>query len=248
MTCGSGEPTVVAANRPWPAFERRASWEWTDVEDIDAAARELVRFHSTRALRDPAELSHVAAARRASLSCFDGIDLVEFLLSTSDGTPARVVAALRTLTDGRCVAVIDGHSLVWHEMARRHLLVAESVEAAADLLRAFDHYVTAENGAFTLIERTSQMPWLRDAPEPLRQKVNSLIGPLRIDHEDDQFVASGRVLYGDGLYAATFSLKGSRITMLGDDLLQGSLPVAADRWRGRFRILEESFDRPGTPT
>lgn len=245
VATGSMAPNVAILPASWPTLERLASWAWADGPDIGAAERELTAFHSARALRDPARIGRVVETRRARLSCFDGIEIVECLLAAPGGDPARILATLNTVPDGRCLAVAGGRSQVWYEMMRRRLIVAGDPQAAADLLRAFCHYVVGDEGAFTLIEDAAQMPWLPGADPGRQQEVASLIRPLSVSEEGDRFVAKGRVLYGTALFATTLSLQGDQITMLDDEPLVDSLPVAADRWSSRFRVVAGHVDLTG---
>jgi hypothetical protein len=175
------------------------------------------------------------AARVLRLACYPRHLLVEVTGADDDGP---VAAAALYGPDG--LSVLTGESRVLHELNDLGWLELGDVRAVADYFRLFVSVVHAATGRFELIEDEAALRaagLAGDVPE------EALPGPALVVAEGEAFQVSGLIRYGAWLFRADFQVtRDGLVTMLGDEPLDMSLPLGAERFRVPFRGAPQPVD------
>ncbi len=223
----------VLRNRVWAAAELLPG-AWTVLEGEERSS-ELVRFGaeevSTRLRREGWDLERV---RTLPVSFYDHAALYEIELRREE--ERGVFAYLRT---GGQTTAIDGKSPQIHALNADGLLRIGSIRQAVEYLRFFVGALEGDGGRFQIVEEADDLLWTD--PSPNASARDSVAGKLRLlDLFEDggDWVGSGTVVFGSGVYDADFEvLETGMVNMLNDT------PIATD-----LPIHVESFDENGVRT
>ncbi|MEO3414469.1 tetratricopeptide repeat protein [Roseovarius sp. CAU 1744] len=178
------------------------------------------------------DVSEVSYIRSTRLSFYDDGYLVEMQLGVGD--QARLIAFL--VTNGDSVFRLSGTSPPIHEANAKTPIVLNTQEQVAAYLRFFTHYVNGDEGSFSIVESTADIPFSETAGEEEFDRAQAVMRPFAIwphPENPELWQASGTVYYGRALFHAIFELQRTGlIEMLNDQ------PVIADLEASLIRISD----------
>jgi len=144
------------------------------------------------------------------LGFYPAWQLVELLIKIDDKTNA-IIGYLKK-NDNEIL--LTGKSIPIHEMNERGNLELTS-ENVLDYLRFFCSYVWGDEGAFTIVESKDKFA-LSKLPKEIDLK-EALIKEHKTENDKEHWICSASVLYGIGLFQATFKVfKDGQIEMIDD--------------------------------
>jgi TPR repeat protein len=235
---GQGDTTAeknleVLRNRAWAAAPLMPG-AWTSLEG-EARSSELERFAAEDiSARLEGEGWDLERVRTLPVSFYEDAALYEIELRRED--ERGVFAYLRTT--GRTTA-IDGKSPQIHALSSDGLLRIGSIRQAVAYLRFFVGALAGDGKRFQIVEEVGDLFWID--PSSNGSARDSVAGKLRlldIFEDEGDWIGSGTVVYGSGVYDADFEvLETGIVNMLNDT------PVATD-----LPIHVESFDENGVRT
>ncbi len=223
----------ILRNRSWAAAPLMPG-AWTSLEGDDRSG-ELERFAAADiAARLEGKGWDLERVRTLPVSFYDGAALYEIELRRDD--ERGVFTYLRA--GGRTTA-IDGKSPQIHALSSDGLLRIGSIRQAVEYLRFYVGALAGDGKRFQIVEEPDDLFWIDPASNSSVR--DSLAGKLRlldIFEDEGDWIGSGTVAYGSGVYDADFELLGTgMVNMLND------VPIATD-----LPIHVESFDESGVRT
>jgi hypothetical protein len=238
--------TTAAPRADW-ALPPPITGAWRDLAPAEAAAL-IVNLGAVAELPESDEPFVIAHAldrvRMRALPCYgERARLLELQGHDGDGTALLVSFILGPWG----YTLLDGTSPPLHNLNELHGVTLASDEQVRDYLRLFCRYVRSNEGAFEVIETMDQIDHRLDDADA-RASIDAQIAPINLGGRDAEgrWLASARLLYGDGLFAAEFAISAAgMVEMQDDDPLLHDLPIAQEAWDPPFRMVPET--RPETP-
>ena len=181
-------------------------------------------------------LSEVSYIRSTKLSFYDDGYLVEMQLGAGDQAP--LFAFL--VTNGTNVYRLSGKSPAIHEANATTPIVLDRPEKVAAYIRLFTHYVNADEGSFSIVENTSDIPFAATAQREEYDRAQAVMRPFAVwrhPEKPELWQSSGTVYYGRALFHAIFEVQQTgMIEMVNDNPvitdLEASLMRISDREAG----------------
>ena len=238
---------ATAAPRADWALPPPITGAWRDLSPTEAAAL-IVNLGAVAELPEGDEPFVIAHAfdrvRMRALPCYgERAWLLELQGHDGDGTPLLVSFILGPWG----YTLLDGTSPPLHNLNEEHGVTLDTEGQAHDYLLLFCRYVRSSEGAFEVIEAAEQLD-NRLNSAGVRAAIAAQIAPINLGGRDAEgrWLASARLLYGDGLFAAEFAISAAgMVEMQDDDPLLHDLPIAQEAWDPPFRMVPET--RPETP-
>jgi tetratricopeptide (TPR) repeat protein len=235
---------ALIASRPAWAFVVSPSY-WTAIEDRCGAAKEALLtpeeaeslVSELTAIIGPERASHwpsVTSARIRRLPSLVKAFLLELAADREDGS--STVAHFLWRKD--LALLLDGSSSPLHDASEFGWIEIGDPETALDYLRLFCSHVAAASGVFSLIENPAQIYWHEGAPADVRARVEAQLRLVEVNaREDGRWFAKASIIYEGALVTASFTVAGSEVTMIDDDMDSNDLPVRALTLRDGWSTL-----------
>ena len=227
----------ILRNRTWAAAELIPG-SWTTLEG-EARSSELGLFdREAIAGRLKEEGWDRERARMLLLSFYDKAVLyeIEFRREDERGVFAYVRAGSGTES---VVWAINGSSAPVHQLNGEARLKIGSIHQAVDYMRFYIGAIQADKGRFQIVEQVDDLLWIDPSPNGSgREAVAGKLRLLDIFEDDGDWIGSGTVVFGSGVYDASFEvLETGMVNMLNDTPIATGLPIHV-----------ESFDENGVRT
>jgi hypothetical protein len=200
---------------------------WADAPIYPAAWRTIIgkefdEMAALVALKKQIPATQIQRIRTCQLSFYEEGRLIEAEYADYKGD----VYTVSIIAAPAAVYLLNGTSPPIHEANAAVPLHLQNAADAVAYLRFFCGYVTAENGAFQIVENAMDVAWAATAPAPLKKDVGRLLRPLVVwpDPEGNgNWRARATVQYSNTIFHTNFKIqKSGAIEMLDD------IPVAAD--------------------
>ena len=227
----------ILRNRAWAAAELMPG-AWTTLEG-EARSSELDLF-DTEAIAGRLEEEgwDLERVRMLPLSFYDGAVLYEIELRRKE--ERGVFAYVRVGSGWESVIwAINGGSAPVHQLNDEALISIESIHQAVDYVRFYVGALEGDGGRFQIVEQVDDLLWIDPSPDGSgREAVAGKLRLLDIFEYEGDWIGSGTVVFGSGVYDASFEvLETGMVNMLNDTLIATDLPIHV-----------ESFDENGVRT
>jgi hypothetical protein len=221
----------ILRNRDWAAAPLMPG-AWTAIEG-DERTGELERFAGDE-ISTRLEGWDPGRVRTLPVTFYDDAALYEIELRRDD--ERGVFTYLRT---GDRTTAIDGKSPQIHALNNDGLLRIGSIQQAVWYLRFFVGALAADGTRFQIVEEVGDLFWIDPSRNGSgRDAVAGKLRLLDIFEDDGDWLGSGTVAYGSGVFDADFELlQTGMVNMLNDT------PIATD-----LPIHVESFEENGVRT
>ena len=191
-------------------------------------------------------LSDISYIRSFELPFYEDGQLVEVQVGVGERAQIFAYLVLRDYSVFR----LNGTSPPIHEANAQAPVILETPDQVAAYVRFFTHYVNGEEGSFSIVENTSEIPFSSTADLEEFERAQKVMRPFVIwpsPSEPDVWMASGTVYYGQSLFHSIFRVVPTgMMEMMGDTPLatnlEASLIRVSDREAG-VRLKGESAGR-----
>jgi ankyrin repeat protein len=229
----------------WPVQPTLGS-AWHPVADTDLVAF-LARLDAYQSLDGkPRTLDRrvLKGARRLSLSCYSGFDLVELSLAAPASEPPQdcVLSALwgqlavftySAREMPRSLYVLDGKSTPLHRASCHVPVTMDTEDDAALFLRLFCGYLTGDDGTFVTVDSFEALSMPDERARLAWRAIEPHMTPVCCTHHDAEgFYFDATVLYATRLFKTKLRVSHSGdVEMISDEMIVSHpLPVALSQW------------------